>query len=70
VLAIVVLAMAIALAASAQDRQEKPSVSPGGEKLTSHLVKTGLLLDRGRRRQFAAAIQREWVDPRRRKASR
>jgi cyclase len=48
VLAIVVLAMAIALAASAQDRQEKPSpASPGGEKLTSHLVKTGLYLIEG-----------------------
>jgi glyoxylase-like metal-dependent hydrolase (beta-lactamase superfamily II) len=47
VLAIVVLAMAIALAASAQDHQEKPSVSPGGEKLTSHLVKTGLYLIAG-----------------------
>jgi glyoxylase-like metal-dependent hydrolase (beta-lactamase superfamily II) len=40
--------MAITLAAFAQDNQQKPSpVSPGGEKLTSHLVKTGLYLIAG-----------------------
>src|SRR5262249_50379265 len=48
ILAIAVLAVAIPLAASAQDPQNKPSsTSPGGEQLTSHLVKTGLYLIAG-----------------------
>src|SRR5262245_62714911 len=46
-LVIAVLAMVMADGASAQEPQNPPPVSPGGEPLTSRLVKTGLYLIEG-----------------------